>query len=751
MVKFPFHRQFDAKDCGPTCLRMVSQYYGRIYSQDFFREKTSISRSGVSISGLAEAAELIGLQSLSMASSFEMLSQDIPLPCIAYWRQRHFIIVISVKSKQSFFSKFFRNKSKDYEILLADPAHGILKYSKDEFMRGWINKKNYDAEHDEGIILALEPTPQFFQIEAENETPVSKRKFSHLFAYFSPYKKIIGQLIIGLFLSSIIQLAFPFLMQSIIDYGVNFQNIGFIYLILIAQLTLFLSETTVQVLRGWLLLHMTSRIRIKLLTQFLAKLMNLSIGFFESKNVGDIMQRINDNSRIEDFLSNTTLSTFFSFFNLIIFGGILAYFNTSVFFIFFISSIAQIVWALIFLKKRAENNYKRFDQASGNQSSTLQLINGMQEIRLNGSDKRRRWEWESIQIRLYRISLKGLMLAQTQNTGGSFLNEFKNILITFFTAKSVIEGQMTLGTMLSIQYIIGQLNLPISNFISFSQTAQDAKISLDRLNEIYDKEDEEPINKSFLKDLPKDRSIRIENLSFRYGSRDSPLVLKNLNLIIPAGKTTAIVGASGSGKTTLIKLLLKYYPPSDGSINIGKTPLTAISPRYWLSECGSVMQDGYLFADSILRNITESDSEGLVDKEKLMYAADVAHLSNWVDELATGYSTRVGSSGMGISGGQKQRILIARAIYKDPEYLFLDEATSALDANNESGIISKLEEFFEGKTVVIVAHRLSTVKNADNIVVLEKGQIVEQGTHSELVNNQKSYYKLVKNQLELGN
>jgi len=730
---------------------MVSQYYGRIYSQDFFREKTSISKSGVSISGIAEAAELIGLQSLSIASSFEMLRQDIPLPCIAYWRQRHFIIVISVKPKQSFFSKLMRKKSKEYEILLADPAHGIIKYSKDEFMRGWINKKNYDAENDEGIILALEPTPQFFQIEAENEAPSSKRRFSHLFAYFLPYKKIIGQLIIGLFLSSIIQLAFPFLMQSIIDYGVNFQNIGFIYLILIAQLTLFISETTVQVLRGWLLLHMTSRIRIKLLTHFLAKLMNLSIGFFETKNVGDIMQRINDNSRIEDFLSNTTLSTFFSFFNLIIFGGILAYFNTTVFIIFFFSSIAQIFWALIFLKKRAENNYRRFDQASGNQSSTLQLINGMQEIRLNGSDKRRRWEWESIQIRLYRISLKGLMLAQTQNTGGSFLNEFKNILITFFTAKSVIEGQMTLGTMLSIQYIIGQLNLPISNFISFSQTAQDAKISLDRLNEIYDKEDEEPIHKSFLKELPKDKSIRIENLSFRYGSRDSPLVLKNLSLYIPAGKTTAIVGASGSGKTTLIKLLLKYYPPTEGIISISKTPLSAISPRYWLSECGSVMQDGYLFADSILRNITESDSEGLINKEKLMYATNVAHLSNWVDELATGYSTRVGSSGMGISGGQKQRILIARAIYKDPEYLFLDEATSALDANNESGIISKLEEFFEGKTVVIVAHRLSTVKNADNIVVLEKGQIVEQGTHSELVNNQKFYYKLVKNQLELGN
>jgi ATP-binding cassette, subfamily B, bacterial len=750
MSKFPFYKQLDAMDCGPTCLRMIAHYYGKLYSLDFLRDKASINRNGVSLAGISEAAEMIGLQSLSLAADFDTLAQEMPLPCIAHWKQRHFVIVTKVKRKQSFWSKISRKISDEWEIHLADPAYGLITYSKDEFMRGWINKKKYENT-DEGILLALETTPEFFQIESTDEATQKTKGLSYLYAYFLPYKKIIRQLFIGLVISSIIQLAFPFLMQSTIDYGVNFQNLNFIYLILIAQLTLFLSDTSVQILRGWLLMHMTSRIRIRLLTHFLAKLMSLSIGFFDSKNTGDIMQRIQDNSRIEDFLSNTTLNTLFSFFNLFIFGSILAYFNTTVFVIFLIASTLQILWTFLFLKKRAEINHKQFDQSAGNQISTIQLINGMQEIRLNGSDKRRRWEWEAIQIRLFKISIKGLALAQTQNTGGSFLNELKNILITFFTAKSVIEGQMTLGTMLSIQYIIGQLNLPISNFISFVQTAQDAKISLDRLNEIYDKDDEEPLHQTFLKELPQDKSICIRNLSFRYGSRESALVLKDLNLDIPAGKTTAIVGASGSGKTTLIKLLLQFNAPTEGGIYIGKTPLKSISPRFWRSVSGCVMQEGYIFADSILRNITESDSEGLLDKDRLLYAADVAHVSQWVEEIPTGYSTRIGSSGMGISGGQKQRILIARAIYKNPEYIFLDEATSALDANNEKGIMEKLEQFFKGRTVVVVAHRLSTVKNADHIVVLEKGQIVEQGTHEDLVNNRSFYYTLVKNQLELGN
>jgi ATP-binding cassette subfamily B protein len=736
-------------DCGPTCLRMIAQYHGKLYPQEFLREKTSITRSGVSFSGIAEAAEMIGMQSLALAVPFEKLAREVPMPCIAYWRQRHFIVIRDIKPRKTLWNQLTGTSSTEWEVQIADPAHGLISYTKDYFMQGWVNKKQVGGEHNEGLVMILEPTPEFYAQEDPDRTS-TKRSFGFLWAYFSPYKKLITQLFIGLIVGSLIQFIFPFLMQSIVDYGVNYQNINFIYLILLAQLVLFLSSNAVQLVRGWLLLHITSRISIRLLSNFLAKLMNLSLGFFDTKNTGDILQRIQDNRRIETFLSSTTLNTLFSFFNLFIFGVVLAYYNLNVFLIFVIASTVQIIWTLLFLKKRAEIDYKRFDQASGNQSSTMQLIQGMQEIKLNNSDKRRRWEWEAIQVRLFRISIKGLILAQTQNTGGSFINELKNILITFLTASAVISGQMTLGIMLAIQYIIGQLNLPVSNFISFVQAAQDAKISLDRLNEIYEKEDEENKSDNFLRELPADKSIYIRNLNFRYGSRDSPLVLDNLNFTIPAGKVTAIVGASGSGKTTLIKLLLQFYKPSSGSITLGRTSLHNISPRFWRSVCGSVMQDGYIFADSIIRNITESDAEGRIDKQKAIYASNVAHLDEFIESLPMGYNTRIGASGMGISGGQRQRVLIARAVYKSPEYIFLDEATSALDANNERGIMEKMESFYKNRTVLVVAHRLSTVSKADNIIVLNKGRIVEQGTHQELVSLKGAYYTLVRNQLELG-
>lgn len=747
MKKFPFYKQLDAMDCGPTCLRMVSHFYGKIYSQDFLREKTSINKNGASLSGIAEAAELIGLQSLSLTATFETLANDVPFPCIVYWKQRHFLVVISITRKTNVFNP---NKN-TWKVKVADPAHGVLEYGLDDFLKGWINKKRFDMATDEGIVLALEPTPEFYELDLTTNKNKNKVRISRIIGYFKPYKKIILQLFIGLLVSSFIQLSFPFLMQSIIDVGVNYKNIQFVYILLAAQLMLFLSETTVQLFRGWLLLHMTSRIKIKLLTNFLAKLMSLPIHFFDSKNIGDLMQRIQDNSRLENFLSNSTLNTFFSFFTLAIFGVILMYFNWMVFAIFISFAILQIIWTLSFLKRRAEIDYKRFDQAAGNQSSTLQLIYGMQEIRINGSEKRRRWEWEAVQTQLFKISIKGLALAQTQNTGGAFFNEFKNILITFYAAKSVIDGNMTLGTMLSIQYIIGQLNLPISNFISFVQAAQDAKMSLNRLNDIYEKENEDPVHEQFFKELPLNRSIFIKNLSFKYGSRGSDYALKKINLSIPEGKITAIVGESGSGKTTLIKLLLKFYEPTEGSITVGNTPLNQISSKFWRSECGCVMQEGYIFSDSILRNVTESDSDGVIDKERLLYSLNTANLIEWIDSLPSGYHTRIGASGLGISGGQQQRILIARAIYKNPEYLLLDEATSALDANNESGIMTKLEDFFSNRTVVIVAHRLSTVKNADHIIVINKGEVVEEGTHAHLIAKGGHYYSLIKNQLELGN
>lgn len=717
-------------DCGPTCIRMIAKYYGRSYSIDFLRQKSNITREGVSLGGIADAAETIGFHTLAVSLDFQTLEKDVPLPCIAYWRQRHFIIVYKI--------------TKD-KVYVADPAYGLVEYDKFDFIKGWIGTKA--KKKSEGILLLLETTPRFFEFEQENETRLG---FRFLSSYLRPYSKYIIQLFLGLFVGSILQLIFPFLTQSIVDYGINYQNINFIYLILIAQLTLFVSQTTVEIVRSWILLHMTSRININLISDFLIKLMRLPISFFDSKHIGDIIQRIQDHDRIQDFLSSTTLNTIFSAFNIVIFGAVLAYYNWLIFSIFMVGSLIYVIWTLLFLKKRAELDYKRFDQAADNQSSIFQLITGMQEIKLNGSERRRRWEWEGIQVKQFKISLKSLALTQTQNVGGRFFNELKNILITFVAAKSVIDGNLTLGMMLSVQYIIGQLNLPINNFISFIQTGQDAKMSLERLSEIHRKQDEENQNWDPVTELPNQLDIKFDNVSFRYGGKNSPKVLNNISLTIPEGKITAIVGSSGSGKTTLIKLLLKFYEPDKGIIKVGQVDLRNLSSTFWRKECGSVMQDGFLFGDTIVRNITESDSDGLMDKKRLANAVDVANIGAFIEQLPSGFNTKIGSSGSNLSGGQRQRILIARAVYKNPNFIFFDEATSALDANNEKIIMEKLNSFYKGKTAVIVAHRLSTVKNADQIIVLENGKIAESGNHTELTKKKGLYYTLVKNQLELG-
>lgn len=735
--KYVFYRQYDEMDCGPTCLRMVSKFFGRHYSRDFIAENCHISKEGVSMGGLAEGAEAIGLHSMVVSTDIKTLTEEAPLPCIAHWRQRHYVVVYEAKKKNG-----------HYILTVADPAYGLVTYTEEEFKRGWLSSK-VNKEADEGILLLLEPTPEFFH--AGDMPDPKKKTFGLLLEYLRPHKRTVLQLMFGLIAGSIIQLIFPFLTQSIVDYGINYQDINFIYLILLAQLTLFASEATVQVIRGWLLLQMTNRINIRLISNFLIKLMKLPIAFFDSKNIGDLIQRIDDHRRIQNFLSTATLNVAFSVFNILLFGIILLVYNVTIFLVFFTGAVLYLVWALMFMKKRSELDFKRFDASSGNQSSIYQLINGMQEIKLNGSQKRRRWEWEAIQVKLFRISVKGLSIAQMQVTGSSVINELKNILISFLAARAVMQGDMTLGMMLSVQYIIGQLNLPINNLISFIQTTQDARLSLERIGEIHSKADEDQQSANLQKNLPADRSIYIDNLSFRYGAATSALVLNNIGLHIPEGQVTAIVGASGSGKTTLIKLLLKFYNNYEGKILVGSNSLNNFSPSFWRSKCGCVMQDGFIFSDSIARNITESDSDGLIDKEKLQRAARIANLEEFVESLPAGYNTRVGASGMNLSGGQKQRILIARAVYKDPEYILLDEATSSLDANNEKIIMNNLSEFFRGKTVIIVAHRLSTVKNADRIIVLEKGNIVEFGKHTDLTVKKGIYYSLVKNQLELGN
>ncbi len=727
---FTFYRQLDKMDCGPTCLRMIAKHYGRSYAVDFLRRRSNITREGVSIGGIAEAAESIGFHTLAVSVDYNTLAEEVPLPCIAHWRQRHFVVVYRIAHDK---------------VYVADPAHGLVDYPKKDFIDGWIGKGA--DESSEGYLLLLETTPRFYEYGNEEKR---KYGFKFLSGYFKPYSKYIFQLFLGLFIGSILQLIFPFLTQSIVDYGINYRNINFIYLILIAQLTLFVSQTTVEVIRSWILLHVTSRININLISDFLIKLMRLPIAFFDSKNTGDIIQRIYDHDRIQEFFSSTTLNTVFSAFNVVVFGVVLAYYDGTIFTIFFVGSLIYVGWTLLFLKKRAELDYKRFDQAADNQSSIYQLISGMQEIKLNGSERRRRWEWEAIQVKLFKVSLKSLTLTQTQNVGGRFFNELKNILITFVAAKAVIDGNLTLGMMLSVQYIIGQLNLPINDFITFIQTGQDAKISLERLSEIHGKDDEEDESMEPIKELPENRTIHLSKLTFHYGGESSPKILDDISFAIPEGKITAIVGASGSGKTTLIKLLLKFYEPTSGHIHIGRTQLKNLGTTFWRKNCGSVMQDGFLFGDTIARNITESDSEGIIDRKRLLHAVDVANISEFIEQLPSGFNTKIGGSGVNISGGQKQRILIARAVYKNPNYIFFDEATSALDANNERTIMEKLESFYQGKTVVVVAHRLSTVKNADQIIVLDKGKIAERGNHHQLTSIKGLYYSLVKNQLELG-
>ncbi len=735
---FPSFLQMDQMDCGPTCLRMIAQHHGRSFSAEHLRERSAITRQGVSLAGISEAAESIGMDALAVEVPYETLRDEAPLPAIAHWRQRHFVVVYAVKSDT---------------VHVADPGFGLIKYSREEFCRGWLGLR--PTNQGKGLLLLLEPTPAFYEIEVLD--PIRRSGLSLLMPYFRPYRSLFVQLFIGLLIGSLMQLVLPFLTQAMVDQGIQYQNLGFVYLLLLGQLALFVSQTVVSVVRGWLLLHIGARVNIKVISNFLLKLMRLPVGFFDGKTTGDLLQRVQDHNRIETLLSTTTLGVLFSAVNLLVFGAVLAYYNLYVCALFMAGTVLYVLWVRLFMKGRALLDYKRFDQAAGNQSSMIQLIQGMQEIKLNNSERRRRWEWEAIQARLFRIAVKSTALAQWQIAGAGAINELKNILITFVSARAVIRGEMTLGMMLSVQYIIGQLNAPISNFIAFSQTVQDARISLQRLAEIHarDNEEEGTIADSpstpMLSVLPGVRGISVTGgLSFRYGGASSPLVLHDLDLEIPEGCVTAIVGSSGSGKTTLLKLLLRFYKPTTGMIRLGGVNLQDISARAWRARCGAVMQNGYIFADTIARNITESDGDVAIDRERLIRAVRVANLEEIIEELPLGYNTRLGSAGISLSGGQNQRVLIARAVYKDPDFLFFDEATSALDAGNERVIVEGLGTFCRGRTVVVIAHRLSTVRHADQILVLDHGQVVEQGRHDDLARSRGAYFNLVRNQLELG-
>ena len=729
MKKFPTYTQAEAKDCGPTCIKIIAKHYGKVINAQQLRELSETTREGSSLLGLSDAVESIGFRSLGVKLSFEKL-KEAPLPCIVHWNKNHYIVVYKIKNDN---------------VFVSDPAHGLLSYSKADFIKHWIGE-NADQSTEEGIALLLEPTPHFYNEEFDEDD--TKFGFKFIFRYVYKYKKFIVQLAIGLLAGSLLQLILPFLTQSVVDVGIKNQDINFIYLVLAAQLFLFLGRASLEIIRGWILLHLSTRINISLISDFFIKLMKLPIAFFDVRMTGDLLQRINDHKRIENILTTSSLTTLFSLFNLIVFSFVLGYYSFQILGIFFLGSLLYIAWVLFFFKRRKELDYKRFHEVSNEQSKVIELINGMQEIKLHNAEKRMRWNWEFVQARLFKISTKNLVLEQTQSIGSNLINELKNMLITIFSATLVVNGDITLGAMLAITSIVGQLNSPITQFISFMRNLQDASISLDRLGEIHNKEDEETLGDEKIKQIPEDADIKLKDISFRYIGSLEP-VIKNLSLTIPANKTTAIVGVSGSGKTTLMKLLLRFYEADKGNITIDKFNLNNVSQKVWRDHCGVVMQEGYIFNNTIAHNIAVG--QDYIDKDKLAHAIDVANISDYIDNLPLGVNTKIGTEGSGLSTGQKQRLLIARAVYKNPKFLCFDEATSALDANNESVIMKKLNTFFKDKTAVVIAHRLSTVKNAHQIVVLDQGKIVEVGNHETLIKQKGSYYNLVKNQLELGN
>ena len=731
----PHYFQLDAMDCGPTCLRMIARYYGKNYSLQTLRERSFITREGVSMLGISDAAESIGFRTSGVRITLKQLEEDVPLPCILHWNQNHFVVCYDIRKKRN-----------GYRFHIADPASQNVTYTEQEMKRCWLVTRTEGEE--KGTALALEPAPEFYEREDEKEKD-GRNSLSFFFKYLLPYKRQIAHLLLGMLAVSLLQLIFPFLTQSLVDVGIRDGNLGFITLILTAQLVVSVSRLSVEFIRSWILLHVNTRINIALISDFLAKLMRLPLHFFDTKMVGDIMQRIGDHDRVEAFMTGTSINTLFSFVNFIVFGFVLAYYDWTILGLFLVGNGLYVAWVLAFMRWRRELDVKRFSQAAGEQSNLFQLITGMQEIKLNNCETKMRWKWERIQVKLFKIGIKGLALQQYQQLGAVFFNQTTNILISFIAARAVVQGDMTLGMMMSATYIVGQLSSPIEQLIDFSRSLQDAKISLERLGEIHGKEDEEQAGGIRLNVLPDDRTLRLENLSFSYDGADRDYVLEDINLTIPHNRVTAIVGASGSGKTTIVKLLLGFYNPNKGDVRIGDTSLRNLNPHVWRSKTGSVMQDGFIFSDTIANNI--APGEEVVDKERLLHAVTVANIRDFIDSLPLGYNTKIGMEGNGVSQGQRQRILIARAVYKNPDFIFLDEATNALDANNEREIMEQLHAFYKGRTVVVVAHRLSTVRDADKIVVLDKGRIVEEGTHQELTALRGTYYKLVKNQLELGN
>lgn len=736
MQSFTYYKQLNSMDCGPTCLRMVAKFYNKHFNLDSIRNMTGFGKEGTSLLGISEAAERIGFRTRGVQINLEQLFKFSTYPSILHWGQDHFVVLISIK--KSIFKK-------EHILTIADPAMGILDLNENEFSEKWCNSLDGNGEKI-GIVLFLENTPKLF---GESDEIERKLSWDYILKYIKDYRWQVSQVFIALIFTSILQLIFPFLTQSIVDTGISNRNLNYVSIVLMAQLMLIFSKSFVEFIRTRILLNISIKLNLSILSDFWIKLTRLPLSYFDSHHTGDILQRIGDNRQIQQFLTGTALNTIFSFLNFLIFAFILAQYNVQLFFVFAFGSIIYVLWVQLFLKFRRKLNYQNFNISAKENNATLQLVQGMQEIKLNNAEKIKRWEWENIQSAIFKLNFKTLTYNQIQQAGALLINQGKDLFITFLVAGLVIEGKLTLGAMLAIQYIIGQLSGPIEQFVGFVQSAQDAKISMERLNEIHNLSNEEKPDISYLNQLPENKTIFFNNVSFVYPGAGNDAVLNSINIQILEKKITAIVGVSGSGKTTLLKLLLKFYDSYKGEIMIGATNYRFLNPSFWRSQCGAVLQDGYIFNDSIAKNIAVGDE--FVDFDKLIRCCKTSNILSFIETLPNGFNTKLGSEGVGISQGQKQRLLIARAIYKNPEYLFFDEATNALDANNEKVIVENLQEFFNGRTVIVVAHRLSTVKNADKIIVLHKGTIVEEGSHKELCELNGMYYELVKNQLELGN
>lgn len=725
-----FVKQHDSMQCGIACLAMVCGFYGKRYSIGTLSHYCFATTEGVSLLGISEAAKQLGLKTMCYRVTTNELADDV-WPCILHWNQNHFVVLYKVS----------KNGRKFY---VADPGKGKIKYSRIEFEQHWISTQSNGE--DKGVAMFIEPTQDFY--DKNEELASEQRSFRFLWGYVMEYRKYFFQIFLGLLLGCLLQLIMPFLTQGIVDLGIQHKDVGLIWMILLGELMIVTGRTATDFIRRWLLLHISMRINISLVSDFFIKLLKLPMSFFDTKLMGDLLQRMGDHSRVQSFLTNQVLSVMFTMLSFVVFGIVLFIYNRLIFAVFLLGSILYGLWIAHFLGRRKVLDYELFEQQAINHNKTYQFITSMQEIKLQDCEQRRRWEWEDTQADLFNVQMKSLKLQQTQEAGSIFINELKNIFITVLAATAVINGQITLGAMLAIQYIVGQLNSPVEQLMSFIYSLQDVKISLERINEIHQSKNEESQDNQ-LTTFCEEKNITIENIDFKYDPHALKKTLESITFDIPAGKVTAIVGASGSGKTTLIKLMLGYYKVMGGTINIAGRNINDYNLKWWRRHCGVVMQDGVIFSESIARNIAVDDSD--INVDRLEQAARIACIHEYVMTLPLKYNTKIGRDGVGLSQGQKQRILIARTVYKNPDFIFLDEATNSLDAKNEREIVENLDKFYEGRTVIIVAHRLSTVKNANQIVVIDSGRIVEKGNHSTLIAKKGAYYNLVKNQLELGN